>query len=59
VSERIKLLQFGFLSVQLLAALFVGIAQAASPGLPPFLLAIVAPALFAGVLRLKTTNLRF
>lgn len=59
VSEKIKLMQVAFLAVQLLAALFVDIAQVGSPGLPPFLLAVVGPTLFAGVMRVKTTNLRF
>lgn len=59
VHEGIKLMQCGFIGVQLLGALFVDVRMVLSPGLPPFLFALLAPLLFLAIMQLKTTNLRF
>jgi hypothetical protein len=52
-------MQYSFLSVQLLACLFVDLSKILDPPLPPFLFPILAPMVFLAVIQLKTTNLRF
>lgn len=59
VSEKLKVMQYSFLSVQLLACLFVNLSKILDPPLPPFLFPILAPMVFLAVIQLKTTNLRF
>jgi hypothetical protein len=59
VSESIKVMQYAFISVQLLATLFVDIASILNPPLPTFLFPLLAPLLFLAVMQLKTTSLRF
>jgi hypothetical protein len=58
VRERIKVMQYAFISVQLLGTLFVDISFMLQQPLPSFLFPLLGPLLFLAVMQLKTTSLR-